>query len=151
MAPHESTLVSCQVLARRPVSTVQVTDVSPRDGLQNETAQASTAAAAQQPTTGDDGTALGLQYFPACGRVQAFGHVKELAGVQGADQMPLLGEPEIPVDGAPSRLPRGTLVMRAQLPRCFGIFTGAIGPAAPEVGVGKSSSRQLEAAGQLVP
>lgn len=42
----------------------------------------------------------------ACGRVQAFGHVKELAGVQGADQMPLLGEPEIPVDGAPSRLPR---------------------------------------------
>ncbi|CAJ1357784.1 unnamed protein product [Effrenium voratum] len=112
MAPHESTLVSWKVLARRSVSTVQVTDVSPRDGLQNETAQASTAAAARQPTTGDDGTALGLQYFPACGRVQAFGHVKELAGVQGADQMPLLGEPEIPVDGAPSRLPscHGALV-----------------------------------------
>lgn len=39
---------------------------------------------------------------------------------------------------------RGTLVMRAQLPRCFGIFTGAIGPAAPEVGVGKSCQTALD-------
>ncbi|CAJ1382387.1 unnamed protein product [Effrenium voratum] len=31
-----------KVLARRPVSTVQVTDVSPRDGLQNETVKVDT-------------------------------------------------------------------------------------------------------------
>eukprot|EP00913_Durusdinium_trenchii_P026390 g24762.t1 len=96
---------------QRIPAAVQVTDVSPRDGLQNEAAGGlgglGSAAAVLEPASPDDGTALGLQCMlrGSC-HIQAFGRVEDLSYITGRHGSALLGEPEPSEDGKPRRLPQ---------------------------------------------